>query len=96
MSIVYFSEQLFDPEVLRSQDLYGNLENGHRSIDDHLDNTEDLENWALQKVAGTNIDPENRRPIQVSVYCSQIDFHSRKFNLFGLQFYVCFYFLLFQ
>lgn len=36
-----------------------------RSIDDHLDTTDDFRLWARQKMKGTNLDPENRRAVQV-------------------------------
>ena len=57
---------MFDPENLRRMqgDVSNDFDSEH-SIDDHLDNTDDLRAWARKKMKGMRWDPENRKPMQV-------------------------------
>lgn len=56
---------MFDPLVLRSEMDFYTQEIPERSVDDFLDNTENFREWARSKRKGTDLDPENRRPVQV-------------------------------
>lgn len=60
---------MYAPERLIAEmvDDYSNLDSEH-SVDDHLDNTDDFRRWVRQKRIGTNLDPENRIPMQVRKY----------------------------
>lgn len=61
-------QRMFDREKLKDDlDMYkiSPQELPERSIDDNLDTTDLLCEWARKKTKGTNIDPDNRRPVQV-------------------------------
>ncbi|XP_055326926.1 uncharacterized protein LOC129580489 isoform X2 [Sitodiplosis mosellana] len=61
-------EQMYDPERLRREVAEENSNglDSEQSIDDHLDNTDEFRYWARKKLKGTNLDPENRKPMQIS------------------------------
>lgn len=61
----YCSQEMFDPDVLQREYNFDNAEE-HRSIDDHLETTAAFQEWATKKAEGMNIDPNMRRPVQVS------------------------------
>lgn len=73
------SNELFNPEILRPDlDFYNIQEMPDRSIDNNLDDTGDFLAWANEKRKGTNLDPENRRPIQVRTeYFKNAYIHNR-------------------
>lgn len=57
---------MFHPSKLLSNMAYYNEELPERSIEYCLEDTDDFREWANKKKKGTNLDPENRKPIQVS------------------------------
>lgn len=66
------SNEFFNEDSLRKElEHYKNQDMPDRSIDYHLENTDDFVSWANKKRKGTNLDPENRKPTQVScIYIS--------------------------
>lgn len=61
-----FSYRMFRPgEIQKELDDYNRPVQENRSIDDCLDSTDALTQWALRKAP--QFDPENRQPIPVSV-----------------------------
>lgn len=62
---IYFSEELYDLDRVRTEEENLSDLDAEHSIDDYLENTDDFRDWARRKVKGTRFDPENRRPLQV-------------------------------
>lgn len=59
---------MFSEDVLLKEpnkNYYDNTD-GQHSIESALEDTDKLQEWARKKRQGTNVDPENRRPVQVS------------------------------
>lgn len=67
---------MFAPEVLRHEMNFYDEDIGEQSIDHHLDTTDKLREWARKKGEGTNLDPVNRKPIQVSQFLQKFLFLS--------------------
>lgn len=61
----YYSQEMFDPDVLQREYNFDNAEE-HRSIDDHLETTAAFQEWASKRAEGMNLNPNMRRPVQVS------------------------------
>lgn len=57
---------MMNPERLRREIDFDDIDSLDHSIDDCLDNTDDFREWARKKRIGTSLDPENRKPVQVS------------------------------